>query len=244
MTARWTSDHPRAVAFGRPSSPGDGPGDRPSRAARPGLRLVVTDPSTPDRDEQDCRDPWERDRIGLYIDPAGRCCLRFPRATSRPRTRSDDSVRTGAADLPAEHRRVLELALSAARRHDLALAVQGMDQLLITLATTYGARHRYTLTAAEARADLAWLAGDARCAAKLWTLVADGWARLEGPASRPARFAVRQAAASWRLVPDAEAAAVGAALLATLLVVAPNPESNPLVLAVRRRMSRVAALPR
>ncbi|MGV9270430.1 hypothetical protein ACWDRR_37985 [Kitasatospora sp. NPDC003701] len=249
MTVGRTPGEPTATAFGRGAAWGGPRGGHASgadAAARPGLSLVVTDRFTPDPDEQERQDARERHRLRLHIGPGERCVLRFPLPAPPPpppRTTKDDTVRTGDIDLPAEHRHVLEQAFGAARRHDLALAVQRTDHLLITLAASYGARHRFTLTAAQVRADLAWLSGDAWCAAKLWTLISDGWARLEGPASRPARFGARQAAASWREVPDDEAAAVGAALLATLLTVAPHPESNSLVLAVRRRLGRIAGLP-
>ncbi|WP_329493930.1 hypothetical protein [Kitasatospora herbaricolor] len=152
-----------------------------------------------------------------------------------------EGERTGGADvrMPAQHRHAMERVFRAARRHDLALAVHRVNRLLVTLAASFGPGHHVTLTAAQVRADLAWLSGDLRRAAELWTAIADGWARLAGPTSRPARFGARQATASWLKVPDTEAAAGGAALLAMLLAVAPGPESNPVVLAVRRRMSRI-----
>ncbi|MEE1827362.1 hypothetical protein PUR61_35005 [Streptomyces sp. BE20] len=210
----------------------------------PGLRLVVTDRSAAareDREEREERDAQDEQRLRLHIGPGGRCGLRFPRAAPPlPSTTDESTARADADDrLPAEHRHALTQVFSAARNHDLALAVQRVDSLLVTVAASFGPRHHVTLTVAQVRADLAWLSGDARCAAGLWTLIADGWAQREGPASRPARFGARQAAASWREVPDAEAAASGAALLAMLLTVVPEPESNPLVRAVRRRMSLI-----
>ncbi|MFD5922635.1 hypothetical protein ACFVYP_38820 [Kitasatospora sp. NPDC058201] len=212
-----------------------------------GLRLVVTDRAAARQngDEQDQqnnqydRDDRDEQRLRLHIGPGGRCGLRFPHPAPPPPCTTGGSIVGAAADscLPAEHRRALVEVVNAARSHDFVLAVRRVDSLLVTVAASFGPRHHFTLTVAQVRADLAWLSGDARFAAELWTLIAGEWARREGPASRPARFGARQAAASWREVPDAEAAAVGAALLAMLLTVVPDPESTPVVRAVRHRMS-------
>ncbi|MFB8243121.1 hypothetical protein ACFC58_41950 [Kitasatospora purpeofusca] len=212
----------------------DRPPHRPTspRTASPGLRLVTADAPDADRDRG----------LQLRLGPDGRCVLRFPRAVPPPPGAADRStVGTDVrARLPVDQHRALELVFAAARCHDFALAVRRADGLLTALAATFGPHHPFTLSAAEVRADLAWLSGEAWCAAEFWMLIADGWARLEGPASPLARFGARQAAASWRAVPDAEAAIGGAALLAVLLLVTPTPESDPVVRAVRRRMDRIA----
>ncbi|MFE6747254.1 hypothetical protein ACFVGM_15470 [Kitasatospora purpeofusca] len=129
---------------------------------------------------------------------------------------------------------------AAARCQDFALAVRRADGMLTALAGSFGPDHPFTLSAAEVRADLAWLSGEAWYAAEFWMLIADGWARIDGPASPLARFGARQAAASWWNVPDAEAAVGGAALLAVLQLVTPGADFDPTVRAVRRRMGRIA----
>ncbi|MFJ1709888.1 tetratricopeptide repeat protein [Kitasatospora sp. NPDC088346] len=235
MTDRGTPVEPGAAGLGpragdvcptcgRPPAPG---------AAPPRLKLVVADQE--DRHER---------QLELRIGPDGRCTLTFPN-TAPPRTEGERLHRSGGDNvrMPAEHRRAMERVLRAARRHDLALAVHQAERLLVALAASFGPRHSFTLTAAQVRADLAWASGNFRRAAELWTSIADGWARLAGPTSRPARFSARQAAASWLKVPDGEAVAGGAALLAMLVTVAPDPESNPVVLAVRRRMGQIGGSP-
>ncbi|MEK2495459.1 hypothetical protein WN990_38575 [Kitasatospora purpeofusca] len=217
----------------------DLPPHRPTgpRTAFPGLRLVTTDPSGADRDRG----------LQLRLGPDGRCVLGFPLSVPP----STGAAAPGAADrsavgadvrtrLPFDQHRALEQVFVAARCHDFALAVRRADGLLATLASSFGPHHRFTLSAAEVRADLAWLSGEAWCAAEFWMLIAEGWARLEGRTSPLARFGARQAAASWWQVPDAEAAIGGAALLAVLLLVTPGPDSDPVVRAVRRRMNRIA----
>ncbi|MCX4682922.1 hypothetical protein OG401_01130 [Kitasatospora purpeofusca] len=207
----------------------DLPPHRPTgpRTAFPGLRLVTTDAPGADRDRG----------LQLRLGPDGRCVLGFsaPGVTDRSALGAD--VRTR---LPLDQHRALEQVFAAARCHDFALAVRRADGLLTTLASSFGPHHRFTLSAAEVRADLAWLSGEAWCAAEFWMLIAEGWARLEGPAGPLARFGARQAAASWWEVPDAEAAIGGTALLAVLLLVTPGPDSDPVVRAVRRRMNRIA----
>ncbi|MFD4910468.1 hypothetical protein [Kitasatospora purpeofusca] len=230
------------------------PPHRPTgpRTAFPGLRLVTTDAPGADRDRG----------LQLRLGPDGRCVLGFPRSVppspvppstgaASPGAASPGTASPGAADrstvgadvrtrLPLDQHRALEQVFAAARCHDFALAVRRADGLLTTLASSFGPHHRFTLSAAEVRADLAWLSGEAWCAAEFWMLIAEGWARLEGPAGPLARFGARQAAASWWEVPDAEAAIGGTALLAVLLLVTPGPDSDPVVRAVRRRMNRIA----
>ncbi|WP_327063653.1 hypothetical protein OG196_02045 [Kitasatospora purpeofusca] len=207
----------------------DLPPHRPTgpRTAFPGLRLVTTDAPGADRDRG----------LQLRLGPDGRCVLGFsaPGVTDRSALGAD--VRTR---LPLDQHRALEQVFAAARCHDFALAVRRADSLLTTLASSFGPHHRFTLSAAEVRADVAWLSGEAWCAAEFWILIAEGWARLEGPTSPLAHFGARQAAASWWEVPDAEAAIGGTALLAVLLLVTPGPDSDPVVRAVRRRMNRIA----
>ncbi|WP_329492972.1 hypothetical protein [Kitasatospora herbaricolor] len=136
-----------------------------------------------------------------------------------------------------EHDRALEAVYEAGRAHDFTRAAAQADRLLADLTATHGERHPATLTTAGVRADLAWMSGDYRYAAELWTYIAQGWAQTAGPASRPARSSARQAAASWKDVPDSEALASGQPLLEVLTTIAPSPETNPTVLAVRRRIS-------
>ncbi|CAN3977674.1 hypothetical protein [Kitasatospora purpeofusca] len=207
----------------------DLPPHRPTgpRTAFPGLRLVTTDTPGADRDRG----------LQLRLGPDGRCVLGFSTPGSADGSAVGADVRTR---LPVDQHRALEQVFAAARCHDFALAVRRADGLLTTLASSFGPQHRFTLSAAEVRADLAWLSGEAWCAAEFWMLIAEGWARLDGRASPLARFGARQAAASWWEVPDAEAAIGGAALLAVLLLVTPGPDSDPVVRAVRRRMNRIA----
>ncbi len=207
----------------------DLPPHRPTgpRTAFPGLRLVTTDMPGADRDRG----------LQLRLGPDGRCVLGFSAPGAADGSAVGADVRTR---LPVDQHRALEQVFAAARCHDFALAVRRADGLLTTLASSFGPQHRFTLSAAEVRADLAWLSGEAWCAAEFWMLIAEGWARLDGRASPLARFGARQAAASWWEVPDAEAAIGGAALLAVLLLVTPGPDSDPVVRAVRRRMNRIA----
>nr|BEK62994.1 hypothetical protein KPHV_02210 [Kitasatospora purpeofusca] len=217
----------------------DLPPHRPTgpRTAFPGLRLVTTDTPGADRDRG----------LQLRLGPDGRCVLGFPRSVPPSTGAASPATADGSAvgadvrtRLPVDQHRALEQVFAAARCHDLALAVRRADGLLTTLASSFGPQHRFTLSAAEVRADLAWLSGEAWCAAEFWMLIAEGWARLDGRSSPLARFGARQAAASWWEVPDAEAAIGGTALLAVLLLVTPGPDRDPVVRAVRRRMDRIA----
>ncbi|MGW6919498.1 hypothetical protein ACWGB8_37690 [Kitasatospora sp. NPDC054939] len=241
MTDRMTPGEPCAAPPDRRTAPDDPRDSRPSNAGTepPGLRLVVGDRFAHDNAALNEQRPC------LHPGSDGPCGLRTVRTAPPPRRGTKAcAVRPGTdTSLPAEHHPVLQQIVSAAQCRDFALAVRQMEDLLVTLALQYGHHHRFTLRAAQVRADLAWLAGDSRFSAKLWMLIADGWARLDGPASPPARFGARQATASWWEVPDPEAAALGAPLLATLLAVAPDPTSNPVVRAVRYRISRIMAPP-
>ncbi|MER6401377.1 hypothetical protein ABT263_35850 [Kitasatospora sp. NPDC001603] len=174
-------------------------------------------------------------RLRLQINPDGSTRALAPGEPILPHT----PARAPAVESSTspEHEQALQAVYEAGRAHDFARAAAQADRLLADLTVTHGERHPATLTTAGVRADLAWMSGDYRYAAELWTYIAQGWAQSAGPASRAARSSARQAAASWKDVPDTEALASGQPLLAMLATVAPTPETNPTVLAVRRRIS-------
>ncbi|MEV7929665.1 hypothetical protein [Kitasatospora sp. NPDC088779] len=186
----------------------------------------------------DIHDTRTEQHLRLQINPDGSTNLLAPGEPLSPPAPSTaplaDQRRT-----PPEPDQALQAVYEAGRAHDFAQAAARADRILADLTTSHGERHPATLTTAGVRADLAWMTGDYRYAAELWTYIAEGWAKTTGPESRPARTSARQAAASWRDVPDTEAIACGQPLLAMLLAIAPTPETNATVLAVRRRIGHL-----
>ncbi|MER7674133.1 hypothetical protein ABTY61_37525 [Kitasatospora sp. NPDC096128] len=142
---------------------------------------------------------------------------------------------------PAEHRQALEAVHAAGRAHDFPTATRHADKLLQDITHTHGHHHPATLTTAQVRADLAWMSADFRYAAELWTFIADTWAQTLGPTSRQARFSIRQATASWRYTPDTHARETGPALLAALESIAPTPQADRALAAVRTRLAGLSA---
>ncbi|MFB8242353.1 hypothetical protein ACFC58_38070 [Kitasatospora purpeofusca] len=176
-------------------------------------------------------------RLRLQINPDG---TTRPLAPGEPLTPPATIAAPDDEDSASpEHHQALYAVYEAGRAHDFTRAAAQADRLLADLTATHGECHPATLTTAGVRADLAWMSGDYRYAAELWTYIAQGWAQAAGPASRPARSGARQAAASWKDVPDTEALASGRPLLAMLTAIAPSPDTNATVLAVRRRISRL-----
>ncbi|MFE2727099.1 hypothetical protein [Kitasatospora sp. NPDC059327] len=172
-------------------------------------------------------------RLRLQINPDGSTRPLAPGEPILPPTPAPPAQNSAS---PA-HDRVLEVVYEAGRAHDFARAAAQADRLLADLTAIHGEHHPATLSTAGVRADLAWMSGDYRYATELWTYIAQGWARTAGPTSRPARSSARQAAASWKDIPDTEALASGQPLLDVLTSIAPSPETNATVLAVRRRIS-------
>ncbi|MET9611782.1 hypothetical protein [Kitasatospora indigofera] len=176
-------------------------------------------------------------RLRLQINPDGST---RPLAPGELLTPPPATTPVPADDLSLEYNQAMQAVYEAGRAHDFARASAQTDRLLANLTATHGERHPTTLTTAGVRADIAWMSGDYRYATELWTFIAQGWALAAGPASGPARASARQAAASWKDVPDTEALSSGHPLLAILTAIAPTPETNNTVLAVRRRISLLA----
>lgn len=177
-------------------------------------------------------------RLRLQINPDGSTHPLAPGEPISPPP-ATPQVPAGESSACPQYDQALQAVYEAGRAHDFGRAAARADRLLADLTVTHGERHATTLTTAGVRADLAWMSGDYRYAAELWTYIAQGWAQAAGPASRPARSSARQAAASWRDVPDTEALASGQTLLAMLTAIAPTPRTNATVLAVRRRISHL-----
>ncbi|MFF2619738.1 hypothetical protein [Kitasatospora sp. NPDC058046] len=178
-------------------------------------------------------------RLRLQINPDG---------STRPLALGEPLAPPAATPTPvdegspaSEHGLALQAVYEAGRVHDFARAIAQADRLLANLSASQGEYHRATLTTAGVRADLAWMSGDYGYAAELWTFIARAWAQAEGPASLSARSSARQAAASWKDTPDAQALASAQPLLEMLTAIAPSPATNATVLAVRHRISLLAA---
>ncbi|MFE7528086.1 hypothetical protein ACFU7Y_20560 [Kitasatospora sp. NPDC057542] len=209
------------------------PGVDPARIVLPQLALDAAGSGGPIAAA--IHDTRTEQRLRLQINPDGSTRPLAPGEPLTPPTATPAPA--GQGSVSPEHDQALQAVYEAGRAHDFARAAAQADRLLADLTATHGERHPATLTTAGVRADLAWMSGDYRYAAELWTYIAQGWAQAEGPASRPARSSARQAAASWKDVPDAEALASARPLLKMLTAIAPDPETNATVLAVRRRIS-------
>ncbi|MFD9061645.1 hypothetical protein ACFVZ3_09015 [Kitasatospora purpeofusca] len=176
--------------------------------------------------------------LRLQINPDGSTRPLAPGEPLTPPVATPAPTENGSRS--SEHDQELHAVHEAGRAHEFTRAAAQADRLLAELTVTHGDRDPATLTTAAVRADLAWMSGDYRYATDLWTYIAEGWAQAAGPTSRPARSSARQAAASWKDVPDNEALVSGKSLLAMLTAIAPSPETNATVLAVRRRISLLA----
>ncbi|MEU9127829.1 hypothetical protein AB0D08_06895 [Kitasatospora sp. NPDC048540] len=214
------------------------PGVEPARAVLQQLALDAAGAGAPIAAA--IHDTRTEQRLRLQINPDGSTLPLAPGEPLTPPTAATPAP-AGESSASPEHDQALQAVYEAGRAHDFTRAADQADLLLAGLTATHGERHPATLTAAGVRADLAWMSGDYCYAAELWTYIAHGWAHATGPASRPARASAHQAAASWKDVPDSDALASGRPLLAMLTVIAPTPETNATVLAVRRRISRLAS---
>ncbi|MGW2540250.1 hypothetical protein ACWC5I_05090 [Kitasatospora sp. NPDC001574] len=214
------------------------PGVDPARAVLQQLALDAAGSGTPFAADID--DARTRQHLRLQINTDG---TSTPLAPGEPPASLTPDPALPSPEIPTttDHDRALQAVHETGRAHDFTRAAVLADRLLADLTASNGEAHPTTLTTAGVRADLAWMSGDYRYAAELWTYIAQGWAQATGPASRSARSSARQAAASWKDVPDSEALSSGQELLAMLTTIAPAPETNATVLAVRRRISRLAA---
>ncbi|WP_033355459.1 hypothetical protein [Kitasatospora aureofaciens] len=189
------------------------------------------------------------DRTGqqfrLQINPDGSADLLAPGEPLRhhPTVTPPQPHSADPDTFPAEHRQALQAVHTAGRAHDFPTATSHADRLLQDITHTHGHHHAATLTTAQVRADLAWMSADFRYATELWTFIAEGWAQTLGPTSRQARFSIRQATASWRYTPDSHARETGPALLAALEAIAPTPQADRALAAIRTRLAHLDATP-